>query len=178
MKIYRIGVTNCITGKIEYLNEQSNKIKLMQICRASSSIPIATPMVKIDNIPYLDGGLADSIPIRHSIEKGNEKNVIILTRNKGYRKKISHEKDIIYKKYFKDYPKLVKTICMRPLYYNKTVRFIEKLEQEGKVFVIRPNMKEVSRTETNKVKLEQFYRHGYNQMRNQIEDLKNYLDTN
>ena len=57
----------------------------MDIGRASSSIPVVSPMVEIDGVPYLDGGIADSIPLIHAMEKGYRKNVVILTRNMGYR---------------------------------------------------------------------------------------------
>ena len=54
----------------------------MQLCRASSGMPLVTPMVEIDGVPYLDGGIADSIPLIHSMRSGYRKNVLILTRNK------------------------------------------------------------------------------------------------
>ncbi len=68
----------------------------MQLCRASSSMPLVTPMVEIDGVPYLDGGIADSIPLIHSMRSGYRKNVLILTRNKGYRKTISKRDVLMY----------------------------------------------------------------------------------
>ncbi len=79
--------TNCVTGKAEYMDEAQDPDRLMKICRASSSMPLLCPIVNIDGIPYLDGGLADSIPIRRAIDIGNEKIIVVLTRNRGYRKK-------------------------------------------------------------------------------------------
>lgn len=43
-----------------------NKERLLAIGRASSSMPIACPMVEIDGNEYVDGGVADSIPIIRS----------------------------------------------------------------------------------------------------------------
>ena len=80
-------VTNCITGAAEYLSEDKDPERLMKICRASSSMPLAAPIANVDGIPYMDGGLADSIPIEYALEKGNDKIVVVLTRNPGYRKK-------------------------------------------------------------------------------------------
>ena len=80
-------VTNCETGRAEYLDDRENKERLLAIGRASSSMPIACPMVEIDGNEYVDGGVADSIPIIRSLKTGHRKNVIILTRNFGYRKK-------------------------------------------------------------------------------------------
>ena len=66
-------VTNCITGDAEYLSEDKDAERLMKICRASSSMPLAAPIANVDGIPYMDGGLADSIPIEYALEKGNDK---------------------------------------------------------------------------------------------------------
>ena len=63
-------VTNCITGDAEYLSEDKDPERLMKICRASSSMPLAAPIANVDGIPYMDGGLADSIPIEYALEKG------------------------------------------------------------------------------------------------------------
>ena len=58
-----IVTTNCLTGNAEYMTEENDSDRLMKICRASSSMPLVCPIVNIDGIPYLDGGLADSIPV-------------------------------------------------------------------------------------------------------------------
>lgn len=89
-------VTNCITGKAEYLSEHSSAKRMMDICRASCSMPLATKTVFVDGIPYVDGGVADSIPIIHSLKTGHQRNVIILTRNKGYRKHSSGKQDRLF----------------------------------------------------------------------------------
>ena len=82
-----IVTTNCVTGKAEYMEEHSDRERLMRLCRASSSMPLVSPMVNIDGVPYLDGGVADSVPIRHALKSGNDKIIVVLTRNPGYRKK-------------------------------------------------------------------------------------------
>lgn len=79
--------TNCLTGKAEYLEERSSSARVMDIVRASSSLPFASPITYVDGIPMLDGGIADSIPVEYAISQGYEKIVVVLTRNKGYRKK-------------------------------------------------------------------------------------------
>ena len=82
-----IVTTNCVTGKAEYMTERSDRDRLMKLCRASSSMPLVSPIVNVDGVPYLDGGLADSIPVKRAQALGNEKIIVILTRNPGYRKK-------------------------------------------------------------------------------------------
>lgn len=142
--------TNCVTGKAEYMTEKSDPKRLMKICRASSSLPLFSPIVNIDGTPYLDGGLADSVPIERALEIGNEKIVVILTRNPGYRKKMPSKGVMkIYRSSYKTYPNLLRTIARRSIVYNRTMEKIEKLEEEGKIFVLRPQMKTVSRLERN-----------------------------
>jgi len=170
-----IITTNCLTGKAEYMNTKGERSELMKICRASSSMPLVSPMVKIQGVPYLDGGLADSIPIAHSMAIGNEKNVVILTRNAKYRKKLSSKTRKLYQHYYREYPELTKTILHRALMYNKQLDHVEKLESQGKIFVIRPEEKVVSRIETNRKKLYAFYQHGYDLMKRDMDKLEQYL---
>ncbi|MDU3180116.1 MAG: patatin family protein [Lachnospiraceae bacterium] len=168
--------TNCITGKAEYMDDRENKERLMKICRASSSMPLISPIVNIDGVPYLDGGLSDSIPIRRAMKYGNKKMVIVLTKNKGYRKKfVTKARRRLYVSAYKKYPELVKTLIKRPVMYNRTLEKIEKLEDEGKIFVIRPETMMISRLERNVEKQEEFYRHGYEQMEKKYDELVKYL---
>lgn len=168
--------TNCITGKAEYMDDRENKERLMKICRASSSMPLISPIVNIDGVPYLDGGLSDSIPIRRAMKYVNKKMVIVLTKNKGYRKKfVTKARRRLYVSAYKKYPELVKTLIKRPVMYNRTLEKIEKLEDEGKIFVIRPETMMISRLERNVEKQEEFYRHGYEQMEKKYDELVKYL---
>lgn len=91
-----IVTTNCLTGNAEYMTEENDSDRLMKICRASSSMPLVCPIVNIDGIPYLDGGLADSIPVKHVQEKGLKKIVLILTRPEGYRKTQLPKRSVSY----------------------------------------------------------------------------------
>ena len=168
--------TNCLTGKAEYFKEKSEKERLMKICRASSSMPLVTPIVKIDDVPYLDGGLADSVPLKHAMELGNDKVVVILTRNAGYRKKkISSGLAEVYRRAYRSYPNLVKAILTRSFYYNRTMNHLETLERQGKIFVLRPLVKPVARMERNTETLTAFYDHGYQLMEQEYGRLMEYL---
>ena len=169
--------TNCLTGKAEYMTENQDRERLMKICRASSSMPLLTPIVNVDDTPYLDGGLADSVPIRRAQELENEKIVVILTKNRGYRKKVmSPAIQKLYKRAYKSYPNLVRTIFRRSFEYNKTMNYVDQLEKNGKIFVLRPQVRPVSRLERNKESLYAFYEHGYHYMERKYEDLMKYLE--
>lgn len=173
----QIVTTNCLTGKAEYMTEDSDNDRLMKLCRASSSMPLLTPIVNIDNVPYLDGGLADSVPIRRAQQMENEKIVVILTKNQGYRKSVlSPTMQRVYKRAYKSYPNLIRTIFRRSFEYNKTMNYLDQLEKRGEIFILRPQVKPVSRLERNKEMLHAFYEHGYKYTERKFDDLMEYLE--
>lgn len=173
-----VGVTNCMTGKIEYMTEESDRTGFMKMCRASSSMPLVSPIVNIAGVPYLDGGLAEPVPILKAEELGNEKIILVLTRNPGYRmQSLSKGLSRIYQRsYGKQYPEFVKMLRRRYIHYNHTMEYIEQLESEGKIFVIRPHVPVVSRMENHPDKLIKFYNHGYQLMESQYDNLLKYLE--
>ena len=173
----QIVTTNCLTGKAEYMTEDSDNDRLMKLCRASSSMPLLTPIVNIDNVPYLDGGLADSVPIRRAQQMENEKIVVILTKNQGYRKSVlSPTMQRVFKRAYKSYPNLIRTIFRRSFEYNKTMNYLDQLEKRGEIFILRPQVKPVSRLERNKETLHAFYEHGYKYTERKFDDLMEYLE--
>ena len=173
----QIVTTNCLTGKAVYMTEDCYNDRLMKLCRASSSMPLLTPIVNIDNVPYLDGGLADSVPIRRAQQMENEKIVVILTKNQGYRKSVlSPTMQRVYKRAYKSYPNLIRTIFRRSFEYNKTMNYLDQLEKRGEIFILRPQVKPVSRLERNKETLHAFYEHGYKYTERKFDDLMEYLE--
>ena len=173
----QIVTTNCLTGKAENMTEDSDNDRLMKLWRESSSMPLLTPIVNIDNVPYLDGGLADSVPIRRAQQMENEKIVVILTKNQGYRKSVlSPTMQRVYKRAYKSYPNLIRTIFRRSFEYNKTMNYLDQLEKRGEIFILRPQVKPVSRLERNKETLHAFYEHGYKYTERKFDDLMEYLE--
>ena len=152
--------TNCLTGKAEYLEEKSSSERVMDIVRASSSLPFVSPVTYVDGIPMLDGGIVDSIPIEYAMDMGYNKLVVVLTRNKGYRKKKG--KMPLAKVFYRKYPHLQEALQNRNAAYNRTMDLIERLEDNGKIMVIRPIRPiEVGRMEKNTDKLRTLYQEGY-----------------
>lgn len=157
---FEMVTSNCLTGKAEYLEEKSNKERVIDIVKASSSLPIMCPIAYVDDIPMLDGGICDSIPINRAISQGYKKNIVILTRNKGYRKESKDIKmpSFIYRKY----PAMREALSNRNSLYNSQLDLIDKLEEEGSVFVIRPQKPIiVDRIEKDVNKLTALYEEGY-----------------
>lgn len=157
---FEMVTTNCLTGLPAYLTELQNKQRALDIVRASSSLPFVSKIVEIDQIPMLDGGITDSIPVIRSMATGHHKNVVILTRQKGYRsterdRKIPH---FIYKKY----PRLRVALSRRVATYNEQLELVDQLETAGQIVCIRPQGPvEVGRMEKDTAKLERLYQEGY-----------------
>lgn len=167
-------VTNLETGKAEY-PEIKDFAKDLEYLRASGSMPIVSKIVEIKGKKYLDGGIADSIPVQKAIEMGFGKIIVVTTRVLEYRKKKSPVWP--YKLLYKDYPKFIERNKNRYMEYNETVENIINLENEGKIFVIRPSQKvKISKIEKNPERIEAQYRVGYNDALNKLEDLKKYLE--
>ena len=152
--------TDCLTGEAVYLEEKENTGRIIDIVRASSSLPFVCPIAHVDNRPMLDGGIADSIPLQHALEQGYEQAEVVLTRQKGYRKE---EKEVKIPPFiYARYPKLREAIRTRAMHYNAQVELVERLEQEGRITVIRPdNPVEVARIETDLNKMNALYEHGF-----------------
>jgi predicted patatin/cPLA2 family phospholipase len=155
-----VVTTNCRTGKPVYFRKEDCR-DIMMVCRASSSLPFIAPIIEIDGEPMLDGGITDSIPVRKSIEDGNNKNVLVLTRPAGYRKKPSKIKQLVKIKY-EEYPHLQEAMINRYKMYNDTLDYIDELEENGDVFVIRPSrLIKIKRMEKGCQKLIELYNLGY-----------------
>lgn len=157
---FEMVTTNCLTGQAEYLTESKDRQRSLDIVRASSSLPYVSKIVMVDGIPMLDGGIVDSIPVMRAIETGHPQNVVILTRNKGYRSKGRDRKipPFVYKKY----PRLRVALSRRVAAYNEQLELVERLEELGKVVCIRPQRPmEVGRMEKDIGRLERLYQEGF-----------------
>lgn len=157
---YVMVTTNCLTGEANYFEEKSDKNRVIDIVRASSSLPFVCPIAYVDSIPMLDGGIVDSIPLRHAMEDGYKKCVVVLTRNRGYRK---DSKDLKVPPFvYRRYPKMREALSHRCAVYNRQLDWVERLEDEGKITVIRPlKPVVVDRIERDVKKLTDLYEEGY-----------------
>lgn len=175
---YKVGAFDIELGKNQYFSMRDIKDneKFLDIFMASGSLPFLSKPVEIDNKKFLDGGIGESIPIYEAERDGYEKHIIILTRNKGYRKK-EREDSLFIKTFYKKYPKVAKALIERGKNYNRTLEYIEKLEKEGKAFVIRPigNI-DVVRLERDPLKIKKLYKQGRREVEGQIETLLKFIN--
>lgn len=157
---FEMVTTNCLTGQPMYLSERYDRQRALDIVRASSSLPYVSKIVDVDGIPMLDGGIVDSIPLQHAIDMGHPTNVLVLTRNRGYR---DTGKDMKIPRFiYRKYPRLRVVLSRRLAAYNAQLEYVERMEDEGRVICIRPERPmEVDRIEKDIAKLERLYEEGF-----------------
>lgn len=172
---FTMSTVNCNTGLPIYYDHFDDPKKLMQIARASNSLPFLSKVVYIDGIPMLDGGMYDAIPIDKTLEDGIDKIIVVLTRLESYRKVPRHIYMLGLRLLYRKYPEFVKMVADRPNRYNHAIDTINRLEREGKAYVIRPEVKPVKNNESNPDKLKAFYQHGYECAKNHFEKLQKFL---
>lgn len=168
--------TNCKTGESKYMEEKTYQSLILAL-KASSSMPLLSQSVVIEDDVFLDGGISDPVPIKKAQEKYS-KIVVVLTRECGFRKNkqlYAYSKLLSFA--YRNYPLLVDKLLHMPDTYNSCMDYLDQLEKENMIFIIRPKKSvNVSRTEKNRQKLLNLYREGVNEAENLIDCLMNYLD--
>ena len=155
------AAVNCDTGETEYLSESRDEARLLDIIKASCSVPMLCKPVEIGGYHYLDGSVGEAIPHGRAFAKGCDKALVILTRPQGekgtdYRK----FKPLISAMYKRKYPKLYELLLARADNYSAQLEKTSELERAGKLLILRPTDMHISRFETDRDVLERFYLHG------------------
>ncbi len=159
-------ITNCEKGTTEYVEKNECRGDIFKVVQASSSMPLCSKMVKIGNNHYLDGAITMPIPVDWAIKQGHKNILVVLTRDRNYRKpEISNTMKRVYKRVYHKYPKLVEKLCTMPERYNALKEHINELEKQGRIFVVAPEVPvTVSRLEKDKEKLRKLYEEGRRDM--------------
>lgn len=173
-KAYAV-VTNIETGKAEYIRLKDMHKDIVAV-QASASLPLVAKNVEINGQYYLDGGIADSIPIQKSILSGNRKNIVVLTKEVGYRRKPSSHLGLVRMRYRK-YPKVYTLMRDRHIHYNNTMDYLMRQVHNKQAFVIQPKTDiGVGRIEKDKKKLRMLYDNGYEDAKECYDDMIRYLE--
>lgn len=169
-----IVTTNCQTGEPMYFyKEDYNEQTLGKLLRASSSIPFFADAVEHNGTYMLDGGIVDPIPIIKAESDGFAKNVVVLTKPRGYYKKQSRVSSIVN---YKKYPKVDERMKSRYKHYNERLDYVFNQEEKGNVVVIAPSEDAgVGRTTRKTEKLEKLYELGFNDAKEQYEAVKSLI---
>lgn len=170
--------TDIETGKAVYHRMKKADYHELEWLRASASMPLFARIVEIDGRKLLDGGISDSIPLKFMESQGYDKNIVILTQPRNFVKSASKVFPLIKVRYRK-YPEFVKAFEKRPAIYNNELKYIRKVEKEGRVFVIAPPEKlPIGHVEHDSDRLLEVYRIGRNTARKYLDDIIKFSDSN
>lgn len=171
---FYVTCSNVENGKAEYIRCR-NLTSEIDYLRASASLPLLSKIVEIDDKKLLDGGICDSIPFAAFAKMGYERNVVVCTRPKGYRKKpsrLSWLSKLVYRRY----PAFAKAIAERHLMYNRELDELERLEREGRVLVLRPSrLVKISKMEKNPAIVQEMYELGRADAAAELERIRRFL---
>lgn len=171
---FYVTATNLQTAQAEYV-KLIDPLAQIEVLRATSAMPYVSRPVEIDGIPYLDGAIADSIPVEQMQKLGYDKIIVILTRTLDYRK--SKPMAWIAKWFYRRYPHFADAVNQRYAMYNRQVENVIKLAEKGDIFVIRPSVDlKIKRIEKDPNKLQAMYELGMKDMQLQWENLLDYLN--
>ena len=168
-------VTNIDTGKTEYM-EKGQCPDIFKAIQASATVPYVSEAVEIAGSRYLDGGIAEKIPLDWALAQPEQKIIIIRTRDRSYRKPIRSTARAAKLEYGKRYPNLMMDLYQEAAHYNILLNRIEQLEEMGKVFVLAPSRPvSISRFEGDVEELGALYWLGYNDAKAAAQAMKEYL---
>lgn len=168
-------VTNIRTGKAEYLRVTGERGEWRELV-ASCSLPLLFRPVEINGELYMDGGVANPVPFEKAIRDGCDRVIVVLTRERDYRKGARELLIDLSAAYYKKYPAFAKKLVMRGGIYNLQREQLFRREKEEKVFIIAPeNTVHFSRTESDREAVLALYRQGRRAARSRMNDLREYL---
>ncbi|WP_338946914.1 patatin family protein [Fusobacterium canifelinum] len=171
---FYVVMTNIENGQAEYVLIE-DVFEQMEYLRATSALPFASKIIEINGKKYLDGGISDSIPIDYCESLGYDKIILVLTRPED-----THKEDklsFLYKIVYRKYPKLVERLINMGKDYEVVLKKIRDLENDNKIFVIRPpQVLKIGRLEKNEDKIQNVYDIGLNTGKKEIDNLLEYLN--
>lgn len=157
---FHVVTTNVKTGEPIYHRLDKIDYTGMEWLRASASMPILSKPVVIGDYEMLDGGIADSIPLRYFESEGFTKNIVILTQPKGFTKKLTKLMPV-FKATMRKYPAIIEGMSRRHIMYNRELAYITQQQMAGHCLVICPSdTLPIGRTSLNAKKMQHVYDMG------------------
>ncbi|MCL1092000.1 patatin family protein [Shewanella profunda] len=159
---FKVGAFNCLAGKTDYFGmaDFSSHDKLLDVLIASSSLPFMSKPYVINHNHYLDGGIAEPIPVLQAQKDGYSRQVVILTQDQYYQKS-PMKMNWLVRKTYKRYPAVAHALSERHRVYNRALADLDQAVIAGKAFVIRPAQPlNLSRLDRNIDKVTRVYQQG------------------
>jgi predicted patatin/cPLA2 family phospholipase len=172
---FHVVTTNVRTGEAIYHRIDKVDYTGMEWIRASASMPIISRPVAIGDYEMLDGGIADSIPLRYFESEGFKRNIVILTQPKGFRKKLTKLMPV-FKATMRKYPAIIEGMSKRHLMYNRELDYISQQQMAGKCLVICPSdTLPIGRTSLNAKKMQHVYDMGRKAGEDNLEAIRKFI---
>ena len=173
---FYVVCTNVETGMPEYI-QIKDMFKQMDAVRASASMPYLSKIVETEGMKLLDGGVSDAVPVKKFMEMGYDRLVVVLTKPRGYQPNPNNV--MMSKKLYSKYPDFVDTLITRHLRYKDNLDYVNKLEEEGKILVVRPTEKvKISRTDKNLEHIWTMYQLGRKDCTDKLDSIKEWREIN
>ncbi len=173
---FHVVTTNVRTGEAIYHRIDKVDYTGMEWIRASASMPIISRPVAIGDYEMLDGGIADSIPLRYFESEGFKRNIVILTQPKGFKKKLTKLMPV-FKATMRKYPAIIEGMSKRHLMYNRELDYISQQQMAGKCLVICPSdTLPIGRTSLNAKKMQHVYDMGRKAGEDNLEAIKKFIE--
>lgn len=172
---FHVVTTNVRTGEAIYHRIDKVDYTGMEWIRASASMPIISRPVAIGDYEMLDGGIADSIPLRYFESEGFKRNIVILTQPKGFKKKLTKLMPV-FKATMRKYPAIIEGMSKRHLMYNRELEYISQQQMAGKCLVICPSdTLPIGRTSLNAKKMQHVYDMGRKAGEDNLEAIRKFI---
>ena len=174
---FYVGATDVETGEcVFHLCTDGGQTDMLWF-QASASMPVVSRPVRIGDHSYLDGGIADAVPYAYMEQQGYNRNVIILTQPKGYRKK--QGTTLAMKLLLRRIPKIREAMEYRHEMYNRQMDELDRMEAIKTALIIRPpeDLK-ISHTEKNPDELERVYQTGRKEAEKRLPEIRQWLREN
>ena len=172
---FHVVCTDAETGEPVYKQLDDMTDEGLDWIRASASMPIVSRPVQLEGRKLLDGGIVNSIPLKHFQEIGYERNIVVLTQPKGFFKKRTKLMPLFHLT-MRKYPAIIQAMGRRHLMYNEQLRYLAQEERKGNILLIHPDdTLPIGRTEQNEKKMRQVYQMGRAAAEKKLSEITGFL---
>ncbi len=167
--------TNVGTGKAVYKRLMEVDNNCLEYIRASASMPIAARIVTVEGKKLLDGGIADSIPLRFFQEQGYDRNLVVLTQPANYVKKPNKLMPLM-RLWLRRHPRIIRALEQRHIMYNDQLEYVRQEEKKPNTLVLRPETAlTIGHLSHNPDDMQATYEHGRKVATKHLEEIKAFF---
>ena len=167
--------TNVGTGKAVYKRLMEVDDNCLEYIRASASMPIAARIVTVEGKKLLDGGIADSIPLRFFQEQGYNRNLVVLTQPANYVKEPNKLMPLM-RLWLRRHARIIRALEQRHIMYNNQLEYVRQEERKSNTLVLRPEAAlTIGHLSHNPDDMQATYEHGRKVATKHLEEIKAFF---